>query len=253
MKSAILITARLKSTRLPRKVIKNIKGRPMICHMIDRLKLARRPDEIIMCTSPISEDDPLAEIALQEGIECYRGDPVDVLLRLTMAAKEFGVDTVISCTADNPFVDPYAIDRMVDFHISNGFDFTKMEGLPFGVFSYAVSRQAMIKACECKDESDTEVWHGYFSDTGLFKTGILNFDDPAVRWPDLRLTVDTKEDFELVCCIFDELYEEGKIFSIEEIVSLCRRRSDLVAINSDIVQKAGLPIKLKGDDDGGEG
>ncbi|MBN1887077.1 MAG: glycosyltransferase family protein [Thermoflexales bacterium] len=245
MKSAILITARLKSTRLPMKVIKPIQGRPMIGHMLDRLKLARRPSEIIICTSPLTQDDPLVEIAHQEGVQCYRGDPDDVLLRLTKAAEQFGVDVVISCTADNPFVDPESIDRLVDYHLEQGFDFTRMEGLPFGTFSYAISYPAMVKACELKAEKDTEVWGGYFTETGQFKWGVMPLDDPALRWPKLRLTVDTPEDFELVSRIFDELYEGGHVFPLRDIVALCRRRPDLVAINASVQQKAGLAIKTK--------
>ena len=245
MKVAILVTARLKSTRLPRKVIKPIHGRPMIAHMLDRLKLAQRPNDIIICTSPLAQDDPLVKIAQQEGVQYYRGDPDDVLLRLTNAAAEFGVDTVISCTADNPFVDPEYIDRLVDFHLKHGYDYSKIDGLPFGAFSYALAYQAMVHACEIKAETDTEVWGNYFTETGQFSWGVMQVNDPSVCWPELRLTVDTPQDFELVTRIFDELYRPGQVFSLAEIVALCQRRPELVAINSDIKQEPGRAIKVK--------
>lgn len=84
-----------------------------------------------------------------------------------MAAEKFGGQTLISCTADNPFVDPVYIDKLIDFHLSNGNDFSNISGLPFGTFSYALSYPAMLKACEIKKEVDTEVWGGYFTQTGL--------------------------------------------------------------------------------------
>lgn len=245
MKTAILITARLKSTRLLKKVMKPILGKPMLAHMLDRLKLAESPEDIIIITSPFEQDDPLVELAEQEGVKSFRGDPDDVLLRMTKAAEEFDVDTVISCTADNPFVDPGYIDRLAEYHVSQQHDFTKTEGLPWGVFSYAISYSALKKACEIKAEKDTEVWGGYFTQTGLFNWGTMQIVDPAVRWPELRLTVDTLEDFELVEKIFAELNRPDEIFSLEEIVALCRRREDLVLINSTVQQKAGIPIKLK--------
>ena len=68
MKSAILITARLKSSRLPMKVIKSLSGVPMIVHMLDRLKLANIPEEIIICTSTVAQDDPLEQIAKEQGV-----------------------------------------------------------------------------------------------------------------------------------------------------------------------------------------
>lgn len=245
MKVAILVTARLKSTRLPMKVVKPIHGQPMIMHMLDRLRLAQRPSEIIICTSPLAQDDLLAEIAHQENVKCYRGHPDDVLLRLTNAAAQFDVDTVINCTADNPFVDPEYIDRLVDFHLEHGYDYSKSEGLPFGTFAYALSYPAMVRACGVKAKVDTEVWGGYFTETGLFSWGMMQVDDPSVRWSELRLTVDTPEDFELVTRIFDELYEPGKVFPLSAIVDLCRHRPDLVAINAHVQQKAARSIKVK--------
>jgi len=245
MKTAVLITARLKSIRLPMKVIKPIHGRPMIVHMLDRLKLARQPSDIIICTSPLSQDDPLVEIARQENVQYFRGQPDDVLLRLTNAAARFGVDTIVSCTADNPFVDPEYIDRLVDFHLEHRHDYSKSEGLPFGVFAYALSYQAMVRACEIKAETETEVWSGYFTETGKFRWGVMQVNDPSVRWPELRLTVDTPEDFKLVTCIFDKLYEPGEMFPLSAIVDLCRRRPDLVAINAYVQQKSARAIKVK--------
>ena len=245
MKSAILITARLKSTRLPKKIIKPIHGKPMIKHMLDRLKLAKSPNKIILCTSTVSQDDPLEKIANQENILCYRGDPDDVLLRLTLAAEKFDIETVINCTADNPFVDPIYIDKLYDHHINEGNEFTKIEGLPWGVFSYAISLKALKKACELKDETDTEVWHGYFMDTGDFKWSSLKVTDENVLWPDLRLTVDEPADFEMVTKIFDELYDGNKVFSLNEIVKLCRTKPEIPEINNYIMQKVGIPIKVK--------
>jgi spore coat polysaccharide biosynthesis protein SpsF len=245
MKAAILITARLKSTRLPLKVIKPIHGKPMVVHMLDRLKLANEPEEIIICTSTVGQDDPLEEIAAQEGVQCFRGDPEDVLLRLTNAAEAFDVETIISCTADNPFVDPAYIDKLYQYHIGQKNEFTKINGLPWGVFSYAISHAAMKRACDIKNERDTEVWHAYFTDTGYFRWGALEVQDTAIRWPELRLTVDTPEDFEMVTRVFDELYEPGRVFPLAGIVDLCRRKPEIPAINETVMQKPGIPIKLK--------
>lgn len=245
LKVAILITARLKSTRLPLKVIKPIKGKPMLCHMLDRLKLASIPEGIILCTSSVAQDDILEEIAITENVECFRGHPDDVLARITAAAKQFKVDIVISCTADNPFVDPNYIDRLAEFHINNGNDFSKIDGLPFGTFSYALSYPAMVRACEIKDEVDTEVWGGYFTETGLFKCGTLKVMEHKFKRPEIRLTVDEPEDFELILRIFDSLYIPGRIFSLEEIISLYDDNPELQELNCHVIQKPGISIKTK--------
>jgi spore coat polysaccharide biosynthesis protein SpsF len=245
MKCAILITARLKSTRLPMKVTKHIHGKPMIKHMLDRLKLSKAASEIIICTSTVAQDDPLEDLARREGVLCFRGDADDVLLRLASAAEKFGVETVINCTADNPFVDPIYIDKLYQHHVGETNEFSKIEGLPWGVFSYAISYSALRKACDLKDETDTEVWHGYFMNTGSFKWNALQVIDQNVYWPELRLTVDVPEDFEMVTRVFDELYDGQRVFPLTEIVQLCRSNPKIPAMNSDVMQKAGIPIKIK--------
>lgn len=248
MRTAILITARLKSTRLPKKAIKPIEGKPMIRHQIDRLRLAERPEQIIVCTSPVDEDDPLERIAEDEGISCYRGDPEDVLLRLTNAAKEFDVDTVISCTADNPLTDPHYIDKLVRFHHEGGYDYSQIEGLPWGTFSYAVSRPAMERACEIKAKRDTEVWGGYFTETGKFDVGTFEVTEEELRRPDLRLTVDTPKDFELVDRIFSELYNVDSTFSLKDVIKLIKRKPSLSNINKEVKQKNPEPIEVRNEE-----
>jgi len=222
----------------------SIKGRPMISHMVDRLRLIKRSDQIVLCTSPVEEDTPLAEFADSENIPCFRGDPDDVLQRLTDAAEIYQADWVINCTADNPLIDPIYLDRLASFMIDNEYDYADTSGLPWGAYGWSIAYPAMVEACGMKDERDTEVWGKYFTGTGKFKWGTLKADE-NVCWPDLRLTVDTPEDFQLMTSIFEELYRPGEVFSLVDVVELCRRRPDLVAINSHIQQKTPKPIKLK--------
>lgn len=245
MKTAILITARLKSTRLPKKAIKPIEGKPMIRHQIDRLRLAERPEQIIMCTSPVDEDDPLERIAEDEGISCYRGDPEDVLLRLANAAQKFNVDIVVNATADNPLTDPKYIDKLVQFHRYGKYDYSEIKGLPHGAHSYAFSRAAAERAIEIKTKRDTEVWGGYFTETGVFKTGQLEVENKVLRRPELRLTVDTSEDFELVKKIFGSLYEEERVFSLNEVIQLLNQKSYLTSVNEKVTQKEPEPIEVE--------
>lgn len=245
MKSAILVTARLKSTRLPRKALREVGGRSLLAHLLDRLKLAERPDEIVICTSTVAEDDPLEELADAEGVACFRGDPDDVLARITAAAVAHDLDVAVSCTADNPFVDAPSIDALIDYHVAQELHFTRIDGLPWGSFSYALDRRAMERAIELTGTRDTEVWGGYFTQTGLFDCGVLEIDDPDLRWPELRLTVDVPEDFALVERIFDELGATENTFPLQDVVRLCRAKPDIAKINAHVTQAAAKPIVVK--------
>jgi len=217
----------------------------MIVHMLDRLKLAGKPELIIINTSTNTQDDVLVEIARKEGVKCFRGDENDVLKRLYEAAMHYRADLIISCTADNPFVDPVYIDKLIDSHMAQGNDFTCINGLPMGVSSYAVNKNAVKKVLGIKDKTDTETWTAYFTDTGMFKVGVLEVEEPFFRRPDIRLTVDYKEDFELISRIFDNLYKKGCVFNLKEILNFLNKHSELIEINGSMKQKPLVPIKLK--------
>ena len=73
----------------------------------------------------------------------------------------------------------------------------------------------------------------------------MQVDDPAAAWPELRLTVDTPEDFQFVTRIFDELYEPGKVFLLGDVVALCRRRPELQAVNARVQQRSAPVIHWK--------
>ena len=158
MKVGYLITGRLKSTRLPKKLLLEIKGKPIINHMIDRLKLAKQVNEIIICSSTNNQDKPLADIAKQNNIQCYFGDPDDVLVRLLKAADKFNLDYILNITADCPFVDPGYADKMVNKYIETNADLIRQFDLPHGVFSYGIKVEALRKVVSLKDSTDTEVW-----------------------------------------------------------------------------------------------
>ena len=113
-KFTFLITARLKSKRLPKKVLLKVLGKPLIVHMINRIKYAKNIDKIIICTSTNVQDDPLEEIANQEKINCYRGSEDDVLQRLLDAAKKFNLNHFANMTADVPMIDPFLIDEFIE-------------------------------------------------------------------------------------------------------------------------------------------
>jgi sialic acid synthase SpsE/spore coat polysaccharide biosynthesis protein SpsF (cytidylyltransferase family) len=244
VKAGIFITARLKSQRLPRKVVKPILGKPMIEWMIDRLKRCNI-DPFVMMTSTNPQDDLLIEIAKQKGIRHFRGSEDDVLLRMRDCAREFDVDLIISVTADDPLKEPIFIEQMIESYLDTGFDFCEIEGSPNGCESHAVSRTALEKVCELKGSADTEIWGPYFRETGMFRCDVIKVTDPDILRPQYRVTVDTKEDFEMVTQIFSILSKEKDYFNVYDICRLLDKRKDLVAINAHIQQRGAPRIELK--------
>jgi spore coat polysaccharide biosynthesis protein SpsF len=251
LKTGFLITARLKSTRLPLKLLQLVENRPIFSHMLDRLKLAKRVDQIIVCTSTNPQDDPLIELAEAEGVASFRGDEDDVVKRLSDAATAFNLDYILSITADCPFSDPEYADRIVEAYLETNADLIRALTLPHGAFSYGVKPEAFRKIVEIKDQTNTEVWGRYFTDTDLFEVYDLPIENELHRQPGLRMTLDYPADLEFFKAVFAELYRPGEVFTLDEILRFLRDHPEVVAINRDCAapfQKRWLSqssIKLK--------
>ena len=231
MKIGFLITARMKSTRLPKKLTLQIHGREIIRHMIDRLKESSVLDEIIICTSPNPQDQVLVQIAQEENIKCFLGDENDVILRLYEAANKFNLDYVLNITADCPLVSIEYIDKIVDTYNGSNADFIRTLDLPHGFFSYGLKVDAMKKVCDMKKGTDTEVWGRYFTDTGLFKVVDIEIP-PELQRKDYRLTLDYPEDFEFFNKIYDHFGADTYKTSMYDIIKYLDDNPYVVNINT---------------------
>lgn len=108
-----IIQARMSSTRLPGKVLKDIAGKPMLQHVVERARQAKSIDEVLVATTRESSDDILGQYCQKQAIPSYRGSPLDVLDRFYQAAVEYQPQVVIRLTADCPLLDPDLIDLSV--------------------------------------------------------------------------------------------------------------------------------------------
>ena len=247
-----LITARLKSKRLPRKILLDICGKPAICHMLDRIKRAKRIDKIVVCTSTNSQDDALVPIAAREKVSCYRGSEEDVLARLYGAAVEHQVDYVVNITADCPLVDPVHIDQIVDTYESTGADLITASQLPAGQRPYGIKVRALKKVCEIKAETETEVWEDYFTKCEMFKTLELEVDS-EYRHPNLKTSLDYPDDYEFLKRLFSELYVPDRMFFFKDVLALVARQPEILSINArcqawgaeHVARTAAPPVKFK--------
>jgi predicted dehydrogenase/spore coat polysaccharide biosynthesis protein SpsF (cytidylyltransferase family) len=201
--------------------------------MLDRLKLAKRVDQIIVCTSTNPQDDQLVELAESEGVSWFRGDEDDVVKRLADAATAFNLDYILSITADCPFSDPDYADKIVEAYLETNADLIRALNLPHGAFSYGVKPDAFRRIVEIKDQTNTEVWGRYFTDTDLFDVYDLPITNELHRQPGLRMTLDYPADLEFFKAVFAQLYRPGMVFTLDEILHFLRDHKEVVEINRD--------------------
>jgi spore coat polysaccharide biosynthesis protein SpsF len=234
MKIGFLITARLKSTRLPLKVIKKLDGKTVIEHIIERAKQIENIDEIILCTSPNPQDKPLITASKKHGISYFLGDEDDVLKRLRDASELHDLDYFIGITADNPLFSIHH-SNMISVKIKKSkYDFIKVVGLPLGAATYGMNVKALKTICKVKDIVDTEIW-GYFIDRpDLFNVFTIKCESEYYR-PNYRLTLDYPEDYKLLNHLYSKVSYKN-VLPLIKVINYLDKNPKIAKINKECVQ-----------------
>jgi len=198
-----IIQARMGSTRLPGKVLKEVNGKSLLMYQIERVKISKLLDKIVVATSMSSKDDLISDFCKRNNIDCFRGSENNVLSRYYECAKEFQADIVVRLTADCPLSDPVVIDDVISLFQKEKVDYTANtappdttrfpDGSDVEVFSIQALKRAFI---ECLNPHDREHVTFYFwQHDNNFKTIQMS---QGVDWSKYRFTVDYPEDFEVV-------------------------------------------------------
>jgi len=223
----IFITVRTGSKRFPKKCLKKIVGKYAVELVIDRAKRSKTADEIVLCTTRLSEDDILREIALKNKIGVYSGSENDKLLRWRGAAEKYFIDFFVTFDGDDLLCDPGLADLAFKQHGKTGADFIQAPHVPTGAFTYGIAKSALDKVCDIKGSDNTENMVPYFTDTGLFKVEPL-FDVPqALQRPELRMTMDYPDDL----TFFDNIYNHFLNFTLEDAIEYLDDNPEVVEIN----------------------
>lgn len=240
MKIVAIIQARMNSERLPGKVLRKLNDTPIIEIIVERVKLAKRIDEVIVATSLEKSDDELAQYCLHKQLNVFRGDLNNVLERFYQCATKVNADIIIRLTGDNPFVDGGLIDEAIDRFRLENVDYLKFgTNLPLGmgieVFTYESLKKAYDQATnsECLEH----VTPFMYKNQNIFRCAEIaysNFEENK----DIRLTVDTEADFEVAHKIFENI---GRIdFTYERLIDCLKENYDWLKINSSVCQKKVL-------------
>lgn len=237
MKAAAIIQVRISSTRLHSKAMLDLRARPMIFHVIEHAKSIEGINTVILATGAGEENLPLLEVASQCGIDFYAGSEDDVLERYYLASADIDCDYVIRITGDNPLTDHRSASEALKYAYETGADHCTTSGIPTGTGVEIIKKTALAKAYrEGKEPHHREHVTPYIKEhPELFK--IMKYQSTLSNpFPELRLTVDTSEDFKLIKTIYDKLYS-GKPVELSEVIKFISENPDLRFINSNIEQR----------------
>jgi len=237
-----IVQARMSSTRLLGKVLKDVAGKPILWHILKRVSSARLIDEVIIATSTSSKDSRIKEFAKENNYRLFRGSESDCLDRYYKAAKGFAADVVVRITADCPLICPEVIDKVISEYLKEGYDYvtntllyTYPDGCDVEVFSFKALERAWK---ECKDAIDREHVTPYIRNSGKFKIKNVESQNP-VDPKEYKWSVDRIEDLKFVREVYKHLYKDGKVFSYKKIMNLLKQHPELKKINSRGVMNEG--------------
>ena len=239
MKIVALVQARMGSTRLPNKVMKVVKGKPMIQHLLERLTLSKEIDQICVASSEDRQNDVLQAFVESIGFVCTRGSEKDVLSRFFDSAKALNADVVVRITGDCPLVDFELVDKCIkEFkaakvdYFSNVMPPTYPDGLDIEVFSFEALSKAHSEATSFFDREHVTPY--LRNSESITKARMTNAEDlSSLRW-----TVDDPEDLLVIKAVFEH-FHPNNIFSWTEVLELYKNSPDLFEINSETKRNEG--------------
>jgi glutamate-1-semialdehyde 2,1-aminomutase/spore coat polysaccharide biosynthesis protein SpsF len=235
-----VIQARMGSNRLPGKSLAEIEKRPMLWHVIQRVKRATLVDRVVVATSTSPADDAIEQMCREEGVPCYRGSENDVLDRFYSAARAEKASQVVRITADCPLIDPQVIDRVVrrfqrgDLdYASNAMVRSYPDGLDTEIFSFSALERAWHEAGK---SSEREHVTPYLR-SDKFRTANVENGRTSL-YQHYRWTVDEAEDLEFIRAVY-KAFRGKESFGMKDVLDLIEKTPGLEKMNSEIVSNRG--------------
>lgn len=233
--------ARMGSTRLPAKVMKEVCGLPLLEHHLLRVGQSRLVSEVLVATTALAADDVIEEWCTRHGIRCFRGDEQDVLSRYAGAARLADADVVVRVTSDCPMIDPAVIDAIIARFLSGKgkWDYvsnTRIRSFPRGLDAEVLSREALeaanAESCDAEEREHVTPFI-YWRPERFSIDQLVNTQDLSrYRW-----TVDTSEDYQLVQLLIDALFPSNPSYRMRDVLKLLDQNPDWLTINAHIEQK----------------
>ena len=241
MKIVATIEARMTSTRLPGKVLLEAAGKPMLEHLVNRLRAVPSINEIVLATTTNPDDDVLAAFANRVGIDCFRGSEDDVMGRVIGAAQSVGADVVVEITGDCPIIDPQIIEQTIRIYRSNSADYVSnahIRSYPDGMDTQVFRLETLRQSASLTDEPlDHEHVTLHIRNHPELFSALHLVSPPETHWPELGLTLDTPEDYELLKRIIEHFEPTDPLFSCRDAVNLLKAQPHWAAINMHVGRK----------------
>ena len=261
MRTIAVVAARMGSERLPGKSMARLAGKPSFAHIVERLGRSRCLDGIVLATTSRPEDEALRACAKRVGVPFYAGSAEDVLGRIVAAARSVDAEVIVQITGDCPLIDPRISDRVIEAYRTEKPDYAinviqapddppegalllgcptalRRSPYPTGMETevFATKQLAEVETIT-QDPADREHVSLYFYEHPDKYRLLYVPAPPEHRRPDVRLCVDTPEDYRVVSAVYDALYPTDPDFGLSEIIAFLDAHPEIATINTGVKQK----------------
>jgi spore coat polysaccharide biosynthesis protein SpsF len=235
------VECRMTSSRLPGKVMMESCGKPLLAHLVDRLRRVKRLDAIVLATTEKDNDDCIEQLARRLKVGCFRGSEEDVLQRVHLAAGSVQGEIIVEITGDCPLIDPDIVAQTLDLYLYNACDYAANDLFP----SYPLGMDVQVFSTELLSLGDREgrtpedrepVSWFFVRNPARFRLLMLPAP-PRLYWPDLRLTLDEKEDYQLIDAVLCALYPMNPEFTCGDIIEYLSAHRELLELNRMVRQR----------------
>jgi spore coat polysaccharide biosynthesis protein SpsF len=236
VKTLVVVQARVGSSRLPGKVLLSLAGKTLLARVVERIRAAQTPFDLVVATTVEPADDPIAGLCRRLDVRCFRGHPTDLLDRHYRAALAVGADHVVKIPSDCPLLDPGAVDRVLAAHAEDEPDYTSNlhpESWPDGNDVEAVTLPTLAMAWrEAERRHEREHTTPFVWDRPeRFRLANVAWDAGRDLSESVRLVVDYPEDYALVREIY-EAFDGASTFSLADVLALLDSRPELANRNA---------------------
>ena len=233
MTTACIVQARVASTRLPAKVLKEVAGEPVLGHVLRRCSAIPGVDVVVCATVDTVECEPIEALARSYGVATHRGSETDVLGRYLGAARAVGADTIMRVTSDCPLIDPTLCAEVLERRRRESADYAAnnfVHGYPHGLDCEIFAREALEAAAattrEPYDREHVSPWIRRHPD--YRRASVLGPGGARAKW---RWTLDYPEDLDFLRALFEFLPRTPAIPSWEAIAAVIEARTELALVN----------------------
>jgi spore coat polysaccharide biosynthesis protein SpsF len=243
MKIVATIEARMSSSRLPGKVLMEVSGRPMLHHLVRRLRAVPSIDEIVLATTVNAGDDILVEFAKTEGVLAFRGSEDDVMGRVVGAGEMANADVIVEITGDCPIIDPDIVEQTIRIfrahahqaaYAANNHIKTYPDGMDTQVFRLETLRKSAAMTNEPLDREHVSL---HMRNNPELFPHVYLIAPPSLHAPELGLTLDEPADYELLRRIIEHFGEAKPLFGCGDVLRLLESNPHWIEINRNVKRK----------------